>query len=52
MAGYLAMRIEDGALNYNAVVAKYPQFKADIDIILACDGYSVHPDGSVTKKQR
>lgn len=31
MANYLAMRIADGFLDYAAVVAKYPQFKADID---------------------
>ena len=49
MAGYLAYRIELGKLNYNAVVAKYPQFKEDIDLILAADGYTVNADGTVTK---
>lgn len=49
MAGYLASRIEKGKLNYNAVVAKYPEFKEDIDLILASDGYTVNPDGTVTK---
>lgn len=39
MAGYLALRIEKGALDYRAVVTKYPQFKADIDEILINDGY-------------
>lgn len=39
MAGYLAMRIEQGKLDYTAVVAKYPQFKAEIDEILINDGY-------------
>lgn len=39
MAAYLAMRIEDGKLDYAAVVSKYPQFKADIDQILVADGY-------------
>lgn len=39
MAGYLAMRIELGKLDYTAVVTKYPQFKADIDEILINDGY-------------
>jgi hypothetical protein len=39
MAGYLAVRIEKGALNYTAIVAKYPQFKSDIDEILINDGY-------------
>lgn len=38
MAGYLAMRIEKGALDYVAVVTKYPQFKNDIDEILINDG--------------
>lgn len=31
MAKYLARRIFGGHLDYNAVVAKYPQFKTDID---------------------
>lgn len=35
MPGYLAMRIEKGALDYVAVVTLYPQFKAEIDEILA-----------------
>ena len=35
MANYLAGRIEKGKLNYNEVVAKYPQFKDEIDAILA-----------------
>ena len=39
MAGYLAMRIEAGKLDYLAVVTRYPQFKADIDIILVNDGF-------------
>lgn len=39
MAGYLAMRIKKGALDYKAVVTKYPQFKNDIDEILINDGY-------------
>jgi len=39
MALYLAMRIEVGKLDYAAVVAKYPQFKSDIDEILVADGY-------------
>jgi len=39
MAAYLAMRIEAGKLDYAAVVAKYPQFKTDIDEILINDGY-------------
>lgn len=39
MAAYLALRIEKGALNYTAVVTKYPQYKSDIDEILINDGY-------------
>lgn len=39
MALYLAMRIEQGKLDYLAVVTKYPQFKSDIDGILIADGY-------------
>ena len=34
MAAYLARRIMEGALDYVAVVTKYPEFKADIDVIL------------------
>lgn len=34
MAAYLARRIMEGALDYVAVVTRYPQFKGDIDIIL------------------
>lgn len=39
MAGYLALRIEKGALDYAAVVTKYPQYKSDIDEILINDGF-------------
>lgn len=39
MAGYLAMRIEQGKLDYVAVTTLYPQFKASIDEILINDGY-------------
>ena len=31
MAGYSAMRIAAGKLDYTAVVTRYPQFKAGID---------------------
>lgn len=34
MAEYFAMRINDGALKYEDVIAKYPQFKEGIDIEL------------------
>ena len=39
MAGYLAMRIEAGKLDYTTVIMRYPQFKADIDTILVNDGF-------------
>jgi len=39
MAGYLAMRVELGKLDYTLVVAKYPQFKDEIDTILIADGF-------------
>ena len=38
MAGYLAMRIMDGKLDYVAVTTLYPQFKADINEILINEG--------------
>lgn len=38
MAPYLAMRIIDGALDYKAVVAKYPKYKETIDSILVLEG--------------
>jgi hypothetical protein len=38
MAAYFSMRIMDGALDYTAVVTKYPQFKTDIDAILVAEG--------------
>ena len=34
MARYLYIRIEDGALEYDAVVAKYPQYKSEIDLLM------------------
>lgn len=34
MAKYLAMRIKNGFLNYDEVVAKYPEYKDEIDAIL------------------
>lgn len=33
-AKYLARQIKTGKLNYNDVVEKYPQYKAEIDEIL------------------
>ena len=35
MAKYLYIRIEDGALNYNDVVTKFPQYKSEIDLLMA-----------------
>ena len=34
MAAYLASQIKKGKLDYDAVIAKYPQYKAEIDEIL------------------
>ena len=34
MAKYLASRIKAGKLKYDEVIAKYPEFKAEIDAIL------------------
>ena len=31
MAKYLAMRIKDGALDYDEVIKKYPKLKSEID---------------------
>ena len=49
MAAYFAMRLENGKINYNVVIDKYPQFQEDIDLILAADGYKINPDGTVVK---
>lgn len=38
MAAYLAMRIMQGKLDYEAVTDLYAQFKADIDEILINEG--------------
>lgn len=34
MAAYLARQIKNGKLEYDAVVARYPQYKDEIDRIL------------------
>lgn len=34
VASYLARQIKKGKLDYDAVVAKFPQYKEDIDTIL------------------
>lgn len=51
MAAYFAMRMEKGKLNYSTVVERYPDYKADIDLILTADGYTVKDDGSVVKNE-
>lgn len=35
MAKYLARQIKIGKLDYDEVIEKYPQFKAEIDAILS-----------------
>lgn len=40
MAGYLAMRIIKGMLNYKEVVIRYPEYKEEIDFILKAEGKS------------
>ena len=49
MVKYLIMRLEDGKINYDRVVEKYPQYKDEIDSILSADGYVVNEDGMVVK---
>lgn len=34
MAAYLARQIKEGKLGYDEVIAKFPQYKDDIDRIL------------------
>lgn len=38
MAIYIAMRIMDGAMKYEVVVGKFPQYKEGIDTILIGEG--------------
>ena len=54
MVAYLAMRMEMGKMNYNAVFAinRYKVFKDDIDAILAADGYTVNADGTVVRESK
>lgn len=49
MVKYFIMRLEDGKINYNRVLVKYPQYKDEIDLILSADGYVVNEDGMVVK---
>lgn len=49
MPEWLAGRIELGKLIYNDVVAKYPEFKNDIDTQISNDNYIVNADGTVIK---
>ena len=39
MGAYFASRIMKGALKYEDVIRKYPEFKDDIDFILRSEGY-------------
>lgn len=38
MFRYLAQRIIDGALQYDAVIARYPQGKPEVDAYLIANG--------------
>ena len=49
MVKYFIMRLEEGKINYDRVVEKYPQYKDEIDSILSVDGYVVNGDGTVVK---
>ena len=49
MPEWLAGRIELEKLNYNDVVAKYQEFKKDIDTKLSNDNYIINDDGTVTR---
>jgi len=49
MVKYFIMRLEDGKINYNRVLGKYPQYKDEIDLILSADGYVVNEAGMVAK---
>ena len=40
MSAYFASRIIKGALKYEDVINKYPNYKEDIDLILIAEGYS------------
>lgn len=40
MSAYFASRIIKGALKYEDVISKYPNYKEDIDLILIAEGYS------------
>ena len=40
MSAYFASRIIKGALKYEDVIRKYPNYKEDIDLILIAEGYS------------
>ena len=40
MSAYFASRIIKGALKYEDVISKYPNYKGDIDLILVSEGHS------------
>lgn len=46
MANYLSIQIELGKLKYNDVVAKYSQYKTDIDTKLKDDGWEINVSGN------
>lgn len=48
MENYLVMRIESGAIPYQTVVTRYPQYKSVIDAKLSADGFTVREDGFVS----
>ena len=54
MAGYLAMRIEGGHLDYSIVCRKkYRQFKETVDDILILDGYQdlIQPNSNLYERR-
>lgn len=44
MAKYLARQIKEGKLNYDDVIAKYPQYKEAIDEILGINDAAEETD--------
>lgn len=48
MAKYLAGQILLGKLEYNYVVTKWPQYKADIDAFLESRGWKPNEAGEMT----
>lgn len=46
MASYFTTQIIEGRLRYDAVIAKYPKYKAGIDKELAKRGYCIDENGN------